>query len=281
MNSKPRLSIVLIDWSVRESFHILKYLSEQTLSRSQFEVIWIEFYSSRAALRHNADKFIILDMPKKVYYHKHLMYNVGIFEAKSDLVMFLDSDAIVRPTFVKSVLTAFENKPNIVVHLDQVRNHDRRFYPFNYPKIEEVLGKGCGNWRNGTTTGMMSKEDRLHRRNYGACMTARREDLLKIGGADEHLDYLGYICGPYDMTFRLLNAGVEEIWLPKEFTYHVWHPAEGGGNNREGPHDGRKMSSRAMSIYSSKRTEPFVINPVFQNPNQSYVQKERIREWCL
>lgn len=279
--NKPRLSIVLIDWSVRESFHILKYLSEQTISRDKFEVIWIEFYSARGALRHKADKFVILDMPKNVYYHKHLMYNVGILEARSELVMFLDSDAIVLPTFVKSVLTAFENKPNIVVHVDQVRNHDKRFYPFNYPKIQDVLGKGCSNWRNGTTTGMMSMDDQLHRRNYGACMTARRDDLLKIGGADEHLDYLGYICGPYDMTFRLKNAGVEEVWLPKEFTYHVWHPAEGGGNNREGPHDGRKMSARAMAIYSTKRTEPFVRNKAFENPSVGWFERERVRQWCL
>jgi hypothetical protein len=41
----PRVSLVLLDWSVRESFHLLNYLSEQTVSRDDFEVIIIEYYS--------------------------------------------------------------------------------------------------------------------------------------------------------------------------------------------------------------------------------------------
>jgi hypothetical protein len=36
-------------------------------------------------------------------------------------------------------------------------------------------------------------------------MAARRRGLLAIGGADEHIDYLGYMCGPYELTFRLMN----------------------------------------------------------------------------
>jgi len=64
---------------------------------------------------------------------------------------------------------------------------------------------------------LLDKADPLHTRNYGACMSALREDLVDIGGADEHLDYLGHICGPYEMTFRLVNAGRKEIWHPKNF----------------------------------------------------------------
>ena len=41
----PRVSLVLLDWSVRESFHLLHYLSKQTVPRSKFEVIIIEYYS--------------------------------------------------------------------------------------------------------------------------------------------------------------------------------------------------------------------------------------------
>lgn len=277
----PRLSIVLIDWSARESFHILKYLSQQNQPRSSYEVIWIEFYGSRAALSHDADKFIVLDMPKTVYYHKHFMYNVGIVHARGEIVLFCDSDAIVKESFVKSVLDVFDARANIFVHLDQVRNHDHKFYPFNYPSIEALLGKGS-NWRNGSTLGMRDNDDPLHRRNYGACMAAKKTDLIRIGGADEHLDYLGYICGPYDMSFRLRNAGVEEVWHPTEFIYHVWHPNEGGAQNREGPHDGRKMSSRALSNMDSKRIRPFVENPMIRDGwNPLVISEEKIAQWTL
>jgi len=280
--ANPKLSIVLIDWSARESFHILKYLSEQTEPRDHYEIIWVEFYGSRAAMRYEADKFIVLNIPERVCYHKHLLYNVGLSRARGEIVLFCDSDAIVRESFVSSILRAFEQRTNIVLHLDQVRNHAKRFYPFSFPSIEDVLGKGCHNWRNGTTIGLLDTTDPLHRRNYGACMAARRADLIKIGGADEHFDYLGYICGPYDMTFRLVNAGVAELWHPKEFTYHVWHPNEGGARDHEGPHDGKKMSSRALANRDSKRVLPFVENPLIRNPAcAQYVSQAQINRWTL
>lgn len=89
--SKPVLSIVLLDWSCRESFHIFDYLAAQEVARDKFEVLWIEYYDrrseeikkviskSRIAESHPLiDKWIVLDLPRELYYHKHLMYNVGI-----------------------------------------------------------------------------------------------------------------------------------------------------------------------------------------------------------
>jgi hypothetical protein len=95
-------------------------------------------------------------------------------------------------------------------------------------------------------------------------MAARRRDLLAIGGADEHLDYLGYICGPYEMTFRLVNHfGRAERWLDSEFLYHVWHPNTSGINgDYQGPHDGRMMSLRALDAKSSYRVEPYLRSPL-------------------
>src|SRR5215467_2569461 len=47
--SAPVLSFVLIDWGVRESFHTLKYLADQTAPRERYEVIWLEFYEHMPA----------------------------------------------------------------------------------------------------------------------------------------------------------------------------------------------------------------------------------------
>jgi len=44
----PELSIVLLDWSCRESFHIFDYLSSQVVDRSKFEILWVEYYERRA-----------------------------------------------------------------------------------------------------------------------------------------------------------------------------------------------------------------------------------------
>jgi hypothetical protein len=274
----PELSIVLLDWSCRESFHILDYLDKQTVPRTQYEVIWIEYYSRRASKiedklklderackRPSVDQWVIMDIPKEVYYHKHLMYNTAILLSRANLVAIVDSDAMVQQGFVGSILQAFQRDEKIVLHLDQFRNVRRDLYPFNCPSFEEVVGEGCINYADGRTVGLADDEDPLHSRNYGACMCARRKDLIAIGGADEHIDYLGHICGPYELTFRLVNFGLREVWLDDEFTYHTWHPGQAGERDYIGPHDGRHVSARALEARLSGRTLPFVENPAIRS----------------
>ncbi|MDP3789798.1 MAG: glycosyltransferase, partial [Candidatus Omnitrophota bacterium] len=166
----------------------------------------------------------------------------------------------VRPTFVESIIKAFQNDPNIVLHMDEVRNNSMRFYPFNYPSIEDITGEGCVNWVDGQTTGLIDEEDPIHSRNYGACMAAFRDDLINIGGADEHIDYLGHVCGPYEMTFRLRSFGRKEVWHRSEFLYHVRHPGQAGDKNYVGPHDGSLFSTTALAALRSGRIAPLVEN---------------------
>lgn len=262
--SKPKVSLILVDWSVRESFHILHYLRSQTVSRDDFEVVIIEYYDHISnALRpfeDDVDTWITLGMPQDCYYHKHLMYNVGIIASRGDIIMIGDSDAMVREVFIESIVKAFADDPKIVYHLDQFRNARRDFYPFNYPSFEEVLGAGCINNVGGKTSGILEEMNPLHSRNYGACMCARRVDLVAIGGADEDLTYLGHICGPYDMTFRLMNFGRRLIWETKEYMYHTWHPGSGGEDNYIGPHDGKGVSTTALQGLIMGRSRPLVEN---------------------
>ncbi len=95
-------------------------------------------------------------------------------------------------------------------------------------------------------------------------MCASREDLINIGGADEHVDYLGHVCGPYEMTFRLVNYGRKEVWHQDEWLYHTWHPGESGRGNYMGPNDGRNVSATALDILKSSRIMPLVENPAIR-----------------
>lgn len=49
LSAPPRLSLVLLDWSCRESFHIFEYLAKQDVPRDSFEVVWIEYYDHQAS----------------------------------------------------------------------------------------------------------------------------------------------------------------------------------------------------------------------------------------
>lgn len=273
-NSKPTVSLILLDWSCRESFHSLDYLNKQTVPRQTYEILWIEYYTRKPSeiednLKKSGesaiiDHWIVLGMPADVYYHKHLMYNIGIVKSRGDIVVICDSDAIYGPSFVETIIKSFQDDPDIVLHLDQVRNINKKFYPFSYPSIKKILGKGCINFKDGKTTGLWDQSDTLHSRNYGACMTAKRVDMIEIGGADEHLDYVGHVCGPYEMTFRLKNLGRKEIWHDKEFLYHAWHPGQSGDGNYVGPHDGRLISTTALGVLDSGRIQPLVENKAIE-----------------
>ena len=272
-SKKPKVSFVLLDWSCRESFHIFHYLNQQNIPRDNYEIIWIEYYNRRSpeirkgledCARQSKppmlDQWIVMDMPEALYYHKHLMYNIGIVLSKGEIVTICDSDAMVRPTFVETIIKLFEEDPNIALHMDEVRNNDQRFHPFDYPSFDEVEGEGAINFKNGTTTGLIDTEEPLHTLNYGACLCARRDDLIAIGGSDEHLDFLGHVCGPYELTFRLKNFGKREFWHPSELLYHVWHPGQAGHGNYVGPHDGMHMSSTALEVVESGRIQPLLEN---------------------
>ena len=263
-NKRVKLSFILLDWSVRESFHILHYLSQQDCDREDFEVIIIEYYDRESAaikkFESQVDTWVLLDMPHDYYYHKHLMYNAGIYFSNGEYISICDSDAMVKPDHVNNIITHFINHPDSVLHIDQFRNNRQDLYPFNYPDFNTVTGNGCINCMDEKTTGICDIYDPVHSRNYGACMCAKRSDVINIGGADEHIDFVGHICGPYDLTFRLINAGKKEIWSDHEFTYHTWHPGQAGVDNYLGPHDGKHMSKTSLLALVSKRIFPLVEN---------------------
>lgn len=274
---QPAVSFVLLDWSCRESFHVFDYLAKQTIPRDRYEVIWIEYWDrippemerrldecERRREPPMLDTWVVMEMPRRLYYHKHLMYNLGIVLSRGRIVTICDSDAVMKPTFVQSIVEAFEEDRKIVLHLDEVRNVNRRFYPFNYPSIEEIVGDGCINWRDGKTTGLLERHDPVHSLNYGACFCALRDDLIAVGGADEHIDYLGHIAGAYELTWRLANAGKREVWHQAEFLYHTWHPGSDGEDNYLGPHDGRNLSTTALRVRRTGRTMPLVENPAIR-----------------
>lgn len=238
---------------------------------------WIEFYSRQApeiskmlaeaqatGVQPPLDLWLALEAPETSYYHKHCMYNAGLALAQGELVCFMDSDAMLKPSFVRSLIAAFDAEEDIVLHVDEVRNADQSFHPFRHPSFEEVLGPGCINWDGEKTTGLSDHRTPLLTRNYGACMCAQRQDLIAVGGADEHLDYMGHVCGPYDMTFRLVNAGKREVWHQSEFLYHVWHPGTDGGCNYIGPHDGRNNSTRALQCRLSGQIQPELESPAIR-----------------
>ncbi len=220
-----KVSVLLLDWGVRESFHSLEYLNRQTAARDSYELIWLEFYDRKPpGLRRMVergceggpalDKWIVAGYADDYVFNKHRLYNLGILAAEGEVCVICDSDAIFTPSFIDKLIQGFAETPRAVLHLDEVRNSNPRLYPFCHPSIEEITDpEWCSNWYGTVSMGLDDSRDMLHDANYGACMAARRADLIAVGGADEHLDYLGYVCGPYDLTFRLGQPRFPDVAL--------------------------------------------------------------------
>src|SRR5260370_19239418 len=107
------VSVILLAWSVRESFHSLHYLNRQTVDRSQYELIWIEFYdrkpqalwqaveAAETAGRPLVDKLVVMNYPRDVIFHKHRMYNLGIPLSEGKICVIFDSHPRLTPNFIQ------------------------------------------------------------------------------------------------------------------------------------------------------------------------------------
>lgn len=262
-----RLSFILIDWKVRESFHALEFLSRQSVPRDEYEVIWVEHYDHRpepladAHRRGLIDQWIVLG--RDDMYFKHRMYNEGLLAARGELVTVCDSDACYSPNFVRSVLDAFAGAGDggLVLYHEEVRSDYRGFHPFPAgTSWEDVMSApGLMNWdaRVGRPRGLTIKHDPLHTLNYGACCTVKRSDAIESGGYDEHPQYHGFFCGPYELGFRLVNRGHRELWHPDEWLLHTWHPWVRPEVDVLGHHDGRNVSSLALEALRTGRVLPY------------------------
>lgn len=210
----PKVSLILLDWSVREHFQALYWMQKQDVKREDYELIWVEVHDKVAdyAMEH-ADTVITCGYPGR--YHKHVAYNTGVLEAQGDLVCVLDSDAVFPENFISSILDNFETgdreyKPLVLMHYEARTNIE---YPGNenIKSIDEVKSYPWKElWEN-----------------VGACMTVRRADAINFGGFDEHKSLRGFYCGPYDLGWRMINAGIPEIWEKPEkcVIWHFAHPA--------------------------------------------------------
>lgn len=270
MSAAPRLSILLIDWKVRESFHALEFLGRQDVARDLYEVIWIEHYEhrppalARALDRGLLDRWIVLGREDR--YFKHQLYNEGLLAARGEIVSVCDSDACFSPRFVRSILESFDaaGPEGLVLYHEEVRSDNRDLHPFPEGATWEAVmaAPGLMNWdaRAGRPRGLTLGHDPLHTLNYGACMTVRRADAIACGGFDEHPHYHAFICGPYELGFRLVNRGAREAWHPDEWLLHTWHPWVRPEVDVFGHHDGRNVSSLALEARETGRIEPWVMN---------------------
>ncbi|MBF0316828.1 MAG: glycosyltransferase family 2 protein [Nitrospirae bacterium] len=217
----PIVSIILLDWECREHYSSLYWLNQQDVPRNQYELIWIELYN-QVVPEVTAQVDWHITCGQSGMYHKHLGYNIGVLNARGDIVTVCDSDAIFPPDFISSITESFEYDANKGCQRSLVLMHHEMRSSFLFPEglkeIEDVKSKKWKWWPLNP--------------NAGACMSVRKSDAIRYGAFDEHDSYRGYLCGPYELGWRLINAGMPEVWYDHTVTalWHYAHPDPVGVN---------------------------------------------------
>ena len=255
----PRLSIILLDWECRERFTTLDWLLRQDVAKDQYELIWVELYD-RVMEEVMAKADVVINCNQRGTYHKHVGYNAGLLEARGSLVCVCDSDAVFPPDFVSSVFRAFQigATPPVPLVLMHYEWRTSLLYPDGLADTATL--KDAARWKWWPLIV-----------NEGACVTVRREDAIRFGGFDEHPSYIGYLCGPYDLAWRLVNAGWPEVWHDESVAlWHFAHPDPIGTNGQKAslkqllekayPHiNGHALT--AVEAFSTGRFQPLQENP--------------------
>lgn len=210
-NSSLKVSIILLDWSCRERFHSLDWLNRQNVPRDQYELIWIELYD-RVIPEAMEKADVVITCGQKGLYHKHEGYNIGLLHAKGKIITICDSDAVFPEDFIASIIKSFNLTQSKTPESKVLMHYQWRspaLYPDGIAQVKELQRYPWSDlWPN-----------------VGACMSVSRSDAIRFGGFDEHKSFSGYLCGPYDLGWRLINAGIPEIWHDESVAlWHFSHP---------------------------------------------------------
>ena len=239
------LSIILIDWSVRERFHALDWLVEQSVPRDQYEIIWTEWGTRKLPeISAKVDHHLVLGNTSGLY-HKHQAINAGLAQSVGRVVTMCDSDAVFPPDFVQSVVSTFGER-KVLMHHEQRSDES---YP-DGASLEEIKAKHFVDLIPNTS----------------ACTSMLRRDAIGFGGVDEHEAYRGNLSGQLELVWRLVTSGVPEVWHDSVFIYHFDHP---GGSGRgaslveRGPdsHESGMHNLIGVNGFGTGRLLPWVENP--------------------
>lgn len=208
---KPKISVILLDWSCREQFHALDWLNRQNIPREQYELIWVELYD-RVISEAMAKADAVITCGQEGLYHKHLGYNSGLLYARGKVITICDSDAVFPENFIDSIIKSFnlmESGSPASKVLMHYQWRSSALYPDEMSDINDLKKYPWADlWPN-----------------VGACMSVCKSDAIRFGGFDEHKSFRGYLCGPYDLGWRLINAGLPEIWCDESVAlWHFSHP---------------------------------------------------------
>jgi glycosyltransferase involved in cell wall biosynthesis len=212
-----RVSVVIPTYNRIDTLRVvLPALLGQTLPADQYELVIADSLSTDGtaeylALLADSAAGRIRHVPGP-YAGRAAARNAGIAAARAPLVLFTDADIIASPDLLARHLAGHEAAADLRVAIVgcelQVKSLEDYRMQRDQPETRRPLHPAS-----------RTKLSWLYFLTGNA--SARREDLLAVGGFDE--DFTGYGHEDLELGYRLSKAGVELRYDAGAINYH-WHP---------------------------------------------------------
>ena len=216
--TKPKISVVMIDGSFRERYESIDFMARQGFAPEDYELIWVEYYDTIANdLQRRIDKacasdrnFRAISLGRSGTYHSSYCFNRGIAEARGELVVIPDADVIAEPDFLQTVWEDHAVSDLLVTYYHRYNEpEDKRNNDVNI----EHLRKVC---------------ELTNPANHGACIAVRRKWLIEINGYEQSPIFAtGFHANDKDIYARLCSLGLMVRWNPDVKLWHPWHAMTG------------------------------------------------------
>lgn len=200
-----------------DEFDIEILIVDQTAEHAQSAQMKLETWEQNNQLR-----WIKLDEP-----HLSRAMNIGLVEASSNLILYVDDDIIPQPDLLLQHINTHRAKPDLSVVIGQVLQPGQSAVDIDYQTKFGKLKKDLDFPFNSTRGRFIE--------NAIACnMSLKREDALAQGGFDEQ--FIPPVAARFETEFaKRLVARRHQIWFePKASIKHLASPA--GGTRALGSH---------------------------------------------
>lgn len=210
------VSIIILNWNGKEFLEecIPSVIKAVDIYGNNCEMVIVDNGSSDGSigyLKSNFPEVNIISLRENLGFAAAM--NIGIKEARGDIVIGLNNDVIVEEDFIASLVSHFSNNGNIFAVACKMLLWDKKTLNF---------AQAVGRFRLGIFRKTYQQPNMATNTLYacGGAFAVDREKFLKLGGFDE--DMIIY-WEDLDLCYRAWKQGCRTIYEPRSLVYHKFH----------------------------------------------------------
>lgn len=213
---KDMVSIVILNWNGLDFLKICipSVVKAIDFYRNGCEIIVVDNGSTDGSvnyIKNNFPQIRIIALKENFHFAKAM--NIGIKEAKGDIVIGLNNDVIVEENFIAPLVSYFSQDGNIFAVAAKMLLWDRKTLNF---------GRAVGKFKFGIFRRVFQQPSLSTNTLYacGGAFAVDKNKFLELGGFDE--DMIVY-WEDLDLCYRAWKQGYKTIYEPRSIIYHKFH----------------------------------------------------------